>query len=132
MAVRQTCCRFCGLDIEAFSPYRRGTWRDHGNSARCPDESGTLHAPVPFGARRKLAERPELGRSLWHWRIDTANFAFDTYGRTRRDAWLTMRIAWTRHRRRTGAAMVWAEVSDGPGPQQRAFNTPYRDGMALS
>ena len=53
-AVRQTCCRFCGQDIEGFAPYRRGEWRDRGSNTDCPaplrgypgGKPGTLHAPV--------------------------------------------------------------------------------------
>src|SRR5262245_54119953 len=33
--VRQTACRHCGLDIEGWAPYRRGTWRDRGNNTHC-------------------------------------------------------------------------------------------------
>jgi hypothetical protein len=49
MTVRQTCCRFCEQDIENESPFRRGEWRDRGNSTHCPTpegDAGQLHAPV--------------------------------------------------------------------------------------
>jgi len=56
MAVRQTSCRHCGLDIEGFSPYRKGEWRDRGNNTHCPTkhvdtENGRVlidqvHAPL--------------------------------------------------------------------------------------
>lgn len=36
MKVRQTACRHCGQDIENFSPYRKGEWRDRGNNTTCP------------------------------------------------------------------------------------------------
>lgn len=45
--VRQTACKHCGQDIEAFAPYRRGSWRDRGNNTHCPDDSGKRHEPVP-------------------------------------------------------------------------------------
>jgi len=48
MAVRQTTCRHCGQDIENFSPYRRGEWRDRGNNPTCPTpegDAGQVHAP---------------------------------------------------------------------------------------
>ena len=49
MGVTQTSCRFCGQDIEAFSPYRKGTWHDRGGNATCPtkagDRDGLKHAP---------------------------------------------------------------------------------------
>ena len=45
MAVRQTACRFCGLDIENFSPYRKGEWRDRGGNRRCNDKK-RHHAPI--------------------------------------------------------------------------------------
>lgn len=46
-AVRQTACRFCGLDIEGFAPYRRGEWRDRGNNSTC--DGNRKHAPVKAG-----------------------------------------------------------------------------------
>lgn len=49
MAVRQTSCRYCGQDIENFSPYRAGEWRDRGNNPTCPtvagDRDGLQHVP---------------------------------------------------------------------------------------
>lgn len=73
--VRQTSCRFCGQDIEAFFPYRRGTWHDRGRNATCPDKAGDgglHHAPfrenidsTPGGKaridiiRRKHGEEPQ-------------------------------------------------------------------------
>jgi hypothetical protein len=50
---KQTSCRHCGQDIEAFWPYRRGEWRDRGSNSQCPaplrgfpgGPEGTLHAP---------------------------------------------------------------------------------------
>ena len=59
---RQTSCRHCRQDIENFFPYRRGEWRDRGNNAECPDNSGKLHAPyraTPSGLQiaRKDAEK---------------------------------------------------------------------------
>lgn len=41
---RHTVCRFCALDIEGISPYRRGEWRDRGNNSTC--STGEKHAPV--------------------------------------------------------------------------------------
>lgn len=46
MKCRQTACKYCGQDIENFSPYKKGEWRDRGGSAYCPNDSGKLHAPV--------------------------------------------------------------------------------------
>jgi len=46
MAVRQTACRHCEQDIENFSPYRKGEWRDRGGNTHCPGRPGQLHAPV--------------------------------------------------------------------------------------
>lgn len=45
---RHTACRFCGLDIEGVSPYRKGEWRDRGNNSTCPsgDNEGKYHSPV--------------------------------------------------------------------------------------
>lgn len=45
VGVRQTACRFCGLDIEGFAPYRKGEWRDRGNNATCADGKHK-HAPI--------------------------------------------------------------------------------------
>lgn len=45
--VRQTACRHCGQDIEGFSPWPQGEWRDRGNNTHCDD--GKLHAPVAEG-----------------------------------------------------------------------------------
>lgn len=49
--VRQTSCRHCGLDIEAFAPYRAGTWRDRGNETHChtAPHVGKAHAPYREG-----------------------------------------------------------------------------------
>jgi hypothetical protein len=52
-ACRQTACRYCGLDIEAFAPYRVGTWRDRGNNWMCdkaPLRVGTLRVHAPMRA----------------------------------------------------------------------------------
>jgi hypothetical protein len=47
MQHRQTVCRHCGQDIEAFAPYRIGSWRDRGGNAQCPyPAAGKIHAPV--------------------------------------------------------------------------------------
>lgn len=36
--VRQTSCKWCGLDVEGFAPFNRRTeWRDRGNNTRCND-----------------------------------------------------------------------------------------------
>lgn len=48
MKVRQTGCRHCDQDIENFSPYRKGEWRDRGNNTTCPTpegDKGLKHAP---------------------------------------------------------------------------------------
>ena len=47
-AVRHTACRFCGLDIEGFAPYRKGEWMDRGGNRKCPngDNKDKPHAPV--------------------------------------------------------------------------------------
>ena len=58
MKVRQTACRYCGLDIENFSPYRKGEWRDRGNNTHCPapdGKNGPVHAPVIERKRGKNA-----------------------------------------------------------------------------
>ena len=49
MAVRHMSCRHCGMDIEGFSPYRKGEWMDRGGNTRCPTpegDAGQVHAPV--------------------------------------------------------------------------------------
>jgi hypothetical protein len=45
--VRQTSCRFCGLDIEGWSPYPAGAWRDRGGETHC--RAGQAHAPYRPG-----------------------------------------------------------------------------------
>jgi hypothetical protein len=42
--VIQTCCEHCGQDVEGFSPFPKGEWRDRGNNTNCPDDSGRVHA----------------------------------------------------------------------------------------
>lgn len=57
MKVRQTSCRFCGQDIENFSPYRAGEWRDRGGNSTCPTiagDKGLHHAPYREGRDRDL------------------------------------------------------------------------------
>ena len=44
IAVRQTSCRHCELDIEGFAPYRKGEWRDRGGNRSCNDGKHK-HAP---------------------------------------------------------------------------------------
>ena len=47
--VRQTCCKHCGQDIEAFSPFPCGEWRDRGNNTHCPNaagDAGQCHEPT--------------------------------------------------------------------------------------
>ncbi len=54
MAVRQTACKHCGQDIENFSPYRAGEWRDRGNNTTCPTaagDAGQKHQPIPTEAQ---------------------------------------------------------------------------------
>lgn len=57
MKIRQTSCRHCGQDIEGFSPYRKGEWRDRGNNTECPyPAEGKTHAPYidrPIYQKRK-------------------------------------------------------------------------------
>jgi hypothetical protein len=63
MAVRQTSCRNCGQDIENFSPYRAGEWRDRGNNTTCPNaagDAGQKHAPVI----ERWRQHKSIGRSL--------------------------------------------------------------------
>ena len=81
MRVRQTSCRHCGQDIEGFSPYRRGEWRDRGNNTHCPAykqwnaealemqpmdaPEGQLHAPYQMLAHRvpnKMLARKVVNR----------------------------------------------------------------------
>lgn len=40
-------CKHCGQDIEGFSPYPAGEWRDRGNNRTCPDgpQQGQPHVP---------------------------------------------------------------------------------------
>jgi RecJ-like exonuclease len=51
MAVRQTACRHCGIDIENFHPYRAGEWRDRGGNPtgdtreQCPRCYGCGYQP---------------------------------------------------------------------------------------
>jgi hypothetical protein len=58
MAVRQTSCRYCGQDIENFSPYKKGEWRDRGGNTKCPyPAEGKTHAPyieprAPSGTKK--------------------------------------------------------------------------------
>lgn len=60
--VKQTICKYCDLDIENFSPYRNGEWRDRGNNTHCRKRDGELsrilHAPVRFGRKLSEGERP--------------------------------------------------------------------------
>ena len=45
-AAHHTTCRHCNQDIEGSAPYRRGEWRDRGNSTTCPNSKhGRKHAP---------------------------------------------------------------------------------------
>lgn len=56
--VIQTVCKHCDQDIENFSPYRNGEWRDRGNNTHCPNKAGDAgqkHAPLKNG--RKLIAR---------------------------------------------------------------------------
>lgn len=56
--VIQTSCRYCGLDIESFSPYPKGQWRDRGNNTICPGDGSTrLHAP---SADSRFKPKPEV------------------------------------------------------------------------
>lgn len=59
MAVRQTSCRYCGQDIENFSPYRKGEWRDRGGNWHCPNaagDAGQLHAPYLENRQQPVTE----------------------------------------------------------------------------
>lgn len=42
--VTQTYCRHCNQDIEGFSPYPRGAWRDRGNNGTC--DGKRQHSPA--------------------------------------------------------------------------------------
>jgi hypothetical protein len=45
-AVRQTSCKFCGLDIENFSPYKKCEWRDRGGNTKCDSpHQNRCHVP---------------------------------------------------------------------------------------
>lgn len=38
---RHTVCKYCGLDVEGFSPFNEVTeWRDRGNNTECPNKGG--------------------------------------------------------------------------------------------
>lgn len=56
-ACRQLACKHCGLDIEGFSPYRKGEWRDRGNNTSCPhgDNAGRAHAPLLTNNHAQIA-----------------------------------------------------------------------------
>lgn len=59
MAVRQTSCRYCGGDIENFSPYRAGQWMDRGGNLRCPTpagDAGLEHAPIRAGSAFRVGQ----------------------------------------------------------------------------
>lgn len=47
--VRHMTCKYCKLDIEGFSPFPFGEWRDRGNNTTCPSglHEGGKH--VPYG-----------------------------------------------------------------------------------
>lgn len=41
-------CKHCGQDIERFSSWKRGEWRDRGNNLHCPTpagDAGQVHEP---------------------------------------------------------------------------------------
>lgn len=66
MAVRQTSCRYCGQDIENFSPYKRGEWRDRGNNTTCASpagDAGQLHAPYVYGYKKPTY--PQVDRRVF-------------------------------------------------------------------
>lgn len=68
MKVRQTVCRFCGQDIEGFSPFRRGEWRDRGNNTTCPTpegDSGREHAPIHEEGRANMERLNKTGAWIW-------------------------------------------------------------------
>jgi hypothetical protein len=55
-AARHTTCRYCQLDIEGFSPYRKCEWRDRGNNTHCNDGK---HCHAPY-IERRTRRNPEL------------------------------------------------------------------------
>lgn len=64
MAVRQTGCRYCGLDVENFWPYLKGEWRDRGNNTHCNDGKHQ-HAPYVDLAKqlsRRIGQYFKVGK----------------------------------------------------------------------
>lgn len=53
--------------------------------------------------------------TIWHWRIDTANFTFDAYGESEAHCRAVMAAGWRSHQNVTGASYTFADVaSDAP------------------
>ena len=70
-------------------------------------------------------------RTIYHWHIDTASFAFDAYAETARDCRIAMQIAWARHREATGAEYTFDDIASN-APRRVALGSAWRDDFEIA
>jgi hypothetical protein len=68
-----------------------------------------------------------MSSTLYVATLDT-RYSFMTAGETREDAVKAMRLAWSRHRRQTGATWAWADMVDDVQVVELHPGTALRDG----